>query len=63
MVLVSDQCTQTFIRCLKRVAARRGLPSKFLSDNGKTFKAAIKYIKAVLKDATVKEYLSGLGSE
>ena len=48
---------------MKRFAARRGILSKFLSDNGKTFKAAAKYIKVVLKDATVKEYLTGLGSE
>ena len=54
---VSDQSTQTFIRCLKRFAARRGLPRKFISDNGKTFKAADKYIKVVFKDATVKEHL------
>lgn len=29
------QSTETFIRCLKRFAARRGLPRKFLFDNGK----------------------------
>ena len=45
---------------MKRFAARRGILSKFLSDNGKTFKAAAKYIKVVLKDATVKEYLGCL---
>lgn len=61
--IVSDQSTQTFIRCLKRFAARRGLARKFISDNGKTFKAAAKYIKAVFKDGTVKEYLAGQGSE
>ena len=60
---VLDQSTQTFIRCLKQFAARRGLPRKFISDNGKTFKAAAKYIEAVFKDTTVKEYLVGLGSK
>ena len=60
---VSDQSTQTFIRCLNRFAARRGLPRKFISDNGKTFKVADKYIKVVFKDATVKEHLAGLGCE
>ena len=60
---VPDQSTQTFIRCLKRFTARRGLPHKFISDNGKTFHAADKYIKAVFRDATVKEHLAGLGCE
>ena len=27
------------MRCLKRFAARRGTPRKFVSDNGRTFKA------------------------
>ena len=61
--VVPDQSTQSFLRCLKRFAARRGLPAKFLSDNGKTFKAAAKYIKSVMKDGTVTKYLTGLGTE
>jgi len=60
---VPDQSTESFIRCLKRFAARRGLPTRFISDNGKTFKAASKYLKTVFKDGKVKEYLSGLGTE
>ena len=59
--IVTDLSTATFLRCLKRFASRRGLPRKFISDNGKTFKAASKYIKAVCEDATVKEHLAGLG--
>ncbi len=54
-----NQSTDTFLRCLKRFSARRGLPSKFISDNGKTFKAASKYLKSVFKDETIKEYLHG----
>ena len=38
--LVPDLTTESFIRCLKRFVARRGVPRQFLSDNGKTFKAA-----------------------
>ena len=34
-----------------------------MSDNGKTFKAAFKYIKAVFEDHTVKEQLAGMGCE
>ena len=61
--VVADQSTETFLRCLKRFSARRGLPAKFISDNGKTFKAAAKYLRTVFKDGTVKEYLSGLGTD
>ena len=49
------------MRCLNRFAARRGLPLKFLSDNGKTFKAAAKFLSTVFKDETVREYLSTRG--
>lgn len=59
--VVSDLSTETFIRCLKRFAARRGLPQLFLSDNGKTFKAAEKYVSSVFKDETVQEYLATQG--
>ena len=31
--IVCDLSTETFLRCLKHFAARRGLPRKFLSDN------------------------------
>lgn len=59
--IVTDMSTHSFLRCLKRFASRRGLPRKFLSDNGKTFKAASRYIKAVFEDHTVEEHLAGLG--
>ena len=48
---------------MKKFSAGRGLPAKFISDNGKTFKAASKYLKAVFKDGTVKKYLSSLGAD
>ena len=44
--VVSDLTTAAFLRSLKRFAARRGLPRRFVSDNGKTFKAAAKTLKA-----------------
>ena len=59
--VVPDQSTLTFIRCLKRFVARRGLPSQFISDNGKTFKAAAKYLDTVFKDATLQRHLNGVG--
>jgi len=55
--------TETFIRCLKRFAARRGLPQRFISDNGKTFKAASKFLKSVFKDETVRDHLAERGCE
>ena len=60
---VTDLSTETFIRCLKRFAARRGIPLMFLSDNGKTFKAAARFIKAVFKEDIVQNQLSGRGIE
>lgn len=59
--VVPDQSTPAFIRCMKRFAARRGLPKRFISDNGKTFKAAAKYLDAVFKDGSVQEHLTGIG--
>ena len=61
--VVLDMSTETFIRCLKRFAARRGLPQRFVSDNSKTFKGTARFLKSVFKDDTVCNYLSGKGSE
>jgi hypothetical protein len=60
--VVPDQSTPAFIRCLKRFAARRGLPKRFISDNGKSFKAAAKYLNAVFKDGLVQAHLTGVGT-
>ena len=35
--LVPDMTTTSFLRCLKRFVARRGIPRRMVSDNGKTF--------------------------
>ena len=59
--LVPDMSAPTFLRSFKRFAARRGLPSRVISDNGKAFKAAAKTIQAVLGHKDVKSYFSGLG--
>lgn len=59
--VVTDQSTVAFIRCLKRFVARRGLPNRFISDNGKTFKAAAKYLDTVFKDGTLRRHLNGIG--
>ena len=59
--LVLDMTTATFIRCIKRFAARRGLPRKFLSDNAKTFKSAAKVLRTVCDHPDVRGYLSLAG--
>ena len=61
--IVPDLTTQAFIRSLKRSSARRGLPKKFVSDNGRTFKAAARTINAILQHEDVKQYLCGRGIE
>ena len=42
--LVTDLSTLSFLKCFKRFVARRGIPVKVVSDNGKTFKAAAKIL-------------------
>ena len=61
--LVPDLTTSSFLRSLKRFAARRGLPRRIVSDNGKTFKAATKAIQVIVKSREVQEHLTGLGVE
>ena len=61
--IVLDMSTETFIRCVKRFAARRGLPRRFISDNGKTFKAASRFLSSVFKDDTVRDHLAEKGCE
>ena len=61
--VVPDQNTSTFIRCLKRFASRRGLPHKFLSDNGKTFKATKRYIATIFKDDAIIDSLAAQGCQ
>ena len=59
--LVLDLSAVTFIWCLKRFAARRGLPRRIVSDNAKTFKATAKAIDSMLKDRNVQNYLFHVG--
>ena len=61
--LVTDMSTDSFIRCLKRFAARRGMPKKILSDNGKSFKAAAVFLERVFKDRTMVDHLATVGTE
>ena len=59
--LVTDMLTDSFIRCLKLFAARRGMPKRILSDSDKSFKAAAVFLERIFKDQTVTDYPSTLG--
>ena len=61
--VVTNLSAQAFIRCFKRFVARRGLPVKIISDNGKAFKAAAKIIQKILSHEDVAQHLSGLRIE
>lgn len=56
--MLTDQITEGFIRCLKRIIARRGRPSTIYSDNGKSFVAAAKWLKAIMKEEKLQDYLA-----
>ena len=49
---------EEFLRCLKKFVARRGRPKTIYSDNGSTFKGAASWIKKVMKDEKLHDYLS-----
>ena len=59
--LLSSLETGEFLRCLKRFIARRGRPEKIYSDNRGTFVAAAKWLKQVMTDERLNEYLSRQG--
>ena len=59
--IVPDLTTAAFLRCLKRFTARRGLPRRFVSDNGKTVKAASKTTAAMMRHEQVQQHLSEVG--
>ncbi len=59
--LVQDLSAPSFLRCLKRFTARRGLPTKMVSDNGKTFKAAARILHSIVSHDDVQRYITGLG--
>ena len=56
--LVPDMSTSAFFRCLKRFVARRGIPSRCISDNAQIFKCAAKMLQAMLKQSEVQQYLT-----
>ena len=55
--LVADLTATTFVHCLRRFVARRGVPSLIISDNAKTFKASAKVIKRLYDNEEVRAHL------
>ena len=55
--LVCNLSAETFLRCLRRFAARRGVPNLIVSDNAKTFKAAEKALRKLYNQTRVKSEL------
>ena len=53
----------TFLRSFKHFTSRRGVPSKVVSDNAKTFKSASKIIQGVFNEPEVKKHFAELHVE
>ena len=58
--LVPDLTAESFIRCLRRFSARRGVPQKVVSDNSKTFRSANKILKALMNTPEVERHFLDL---
>ena len=56
--LLTDQTTAGFIRCLKHFIARRGRPTKIYSDDGRSFVAASRWLKSVMREEKLQDYLA-----
>ena len=55
---LKEQTTNEFIRSLKLLIARSGRPQTIYSDNAKTFTAAASWIKKVVKNESVHNFLA-----
>ena len=56
--LLSDQTTEGFIKSFKRFIAGRGRPQKVYSDNGRSFVAAARWLRGIMRDEKMLDYLS-----
>ena len=56
--LTPNLTSNEFIRCFKRLIACRERPKAIYSDNAKTFKAATKWLKQVIKTEEFNEFLT-----
>lgn len=59
--LVPDMTRETYIRCIKHSTCQRGTPTRIISDNSKTFTAAMsKELIRIEADPIVKDYFAQL---
>ena len=58
LVLLSDQTTEGFIKSFKRFKARTRRPQKVYSDNGRSFVAASRWLRGIMKDERMHDFLS-----
>lgn len=56
--LLTDLTAEGFIRSFKRFVARRGRPSTIYSDNAKGFVAAAKWLKKIMTEEKLQNYLA-----
>ena len=55
--MVDNLSTTSFILCLRRLAAAKGIPSWIISDNHKTFISGEKFLFDLQEDDEVQEFL------
>ena len=56
--LTSTMETREFLPTLKRLIARHGRPEKIYSDNGRTFVGAARWIRTVMGDEKIQDFLA-----
>ena len=56
--VVTNLSTSAFIKCLRRLAAAKGMPSLILSDNHRTFISGETFLLEMQQDPEVQEYMS-----
>ena len=59
--LVPNLSVATFLQAFRPFVARRGLPSRILSDNAKMFKGGAREIKKIVRSANVLRYMADKG--
>ena len=55
---MTNQTLDEFLHSLKRFTTRRARPTKIYSDNGSTFQAASKWLKNLMKEEKLHDYLA-----
>ena len=59
--LVPCLSVPSFLQAFRRFVARRGLPSRVITDNAKTFKSASKEVKNILRSSEIQREMASKG--